>query len=126
MRTRITLRSLLRILLTLAVLPLWALDKGGSASHFGAAIVNNADSLLPVRNSYYGKEELIARFRHEDIASRNDEVASRNEELVSDLLSAEADYNTTGNNRRVLVRLLKILRVKKNRWDARSGARLFN
>ena len=145
MRTRITLRSILSILLTLAALPLWALGNGSSTSRVDAGIIGKSDrvwetdSLLPVRNSYYGKEELIFRFRHEDITARNEEpasrntaLASRNEELIprnaallSDLLQTEADYNTTGNSRRALVHLLKILRVKRNRWDARSGARLF-
>ena len=117
MVTRITLRSLLSILLTLVVLPLWALDKGAARPLFGTAIIHKADSLLPVRNSYDAKHGFF---------SLNDEGAFRNQALISDLLEAETDYNTTGNSRRALVRLLKIVRIKKNRWDSRSGARLFS
>jgi len=132
MRTRITLRSLLSILLTGIVLPLWAHGKGPSATSLDAGIIlkngriTRADSLLPVRNSYYKQEELISRFRPEDIAALNEEGSFRNDALLSDLLQTETDYSTTGNSRRALVRLFKILRVKRNRWDARSGARLFN
>src|SRR5258708_9675635 len=53
-------------------------------------------------------------------------MTSRNEEIAPDLLDAETDYRTTGNNRRTRVRLLKIVRVKKVNWDSRSGARLFS
>jgi len=126
------LKSLLSIILILAGLPLYALDKGGSTTLLGGGIIGisdrigHRDSLLPVRNSYQGKEELISRFRNEELAARNEDFTSRNEQLVSDLLDAETDYRAIGNNRRTLVRLLKILRVKKAGWDARSGARLFS
>lgn len=95
------------IILILAGLPLYAFDKGGSTTLLGGGIIGTGDSLLPVRNSYHGKEE-------------------SGEELASDLLEAETDYRTTGNNRKTLVRLLKIVRVRKAAWNARSGARLFS
>lgn len=119
LQTDHALKSFLSILLILAGWPLYALEKGGSTTLLDIGKSDKiwkADSLLPVRNSYDA--------RH-GFSFLNDEGAFGNRALISDLLEAETDYNTTGNSRRALVRLLKIVRIKKNRWDARSGARLF-
>jgi len=83
--------------LILSSIQLYALDRPA------AVVVSGTDSLLPVRNSYH-----------------------RNEELAPDLLDAEADYSKTGDNRKALTRLLKIVRVKKITRESRVGYRLFN
>ena len=68
-----------------------------------AATASGTDSLLPVRISYH-----------------------QNEEIASDLLDAETDYTKTGDNRKALIRLLKILKVKRITREDRAGYRLFN
>ncbi len=68
-----------------------------------AAAISGMDSLLPVRNSYH-----------------------QNDEMSSDLLDAETDYTTTGDDLKALTRLLRILRMKKINRESRVGYRFFN
>jgi hypothetical protein len=46
--------------------------------------------------------------------------------MSSDLLDAETDYTKTGDNRKTLIRLLRMLKVKKINREGRVGYRLFN
>jgi hypothetical protein len=61
------------------------------------------DSLLPVRSGYDKKEEIAA-----------------------DLQDAETDLNATGDGRRGLIRLLKIVKVKRYVPDSKRGYSLFS
>jgi hypothetical protein len=91
------LKVLLSLSLIFSCIHVHALDRP-------AATASGIDSLLPVRSSYH----------------------QQNEEITSDLLDAETDYTKTGDNRKALTRLLRILKVKKITRENRAGYRLFN
>src|SRR6187402_1731784 len=63
---------------------------------------HDADSLLPVS------------IRH-----------IQREDLAPDLLEAEADYERTRDDRKGLVRLLRVIKIKRMITDSRRGYRLF-